>query len=228
MARPTIYCSIDLQGEPDQIDALKARCLRMRDDALSFDFSTLVPPPPEIVMIDSTAISPALYATAFVALHDAGSDPRVFDERVQSCLTRARRMYFGDQDVDFETLSAQIAKAGQTTGRDLLADGRLYLAALERTGVLTALEWRQEFWGTPDNATGFDCLGNRSGFTTFCFETKDSSPTPIFKALASAFPGLRGEVVCGEDEVWVFSGRIEDGALFVVTDENEVSAAPEP
>ena len=213
MARPSVSCSLTLLGPQDQIDAFKARCLRERDGAPAFDFGALVPLPPEIAAIDRDDLCAPLYAAAFAVVKRIQPDPKAWttlSPATHDLMVRTARMLQGaGPDFSLDQIEKKLHEAGDRPGRDLLADGQLYLAALEKHGVLTALEWRDEHWGVPFNATDVELIEDRPGALSFSFETKSAPPTPIFTAIARAFPGLQGEAAAENADTWRYEATFK-------------------
>jgi hypothetical protein len=80
------------------------------------------------------------------------------------------------------------------------------LKARGETGCLDWYEWARRHWGTKWNAYDTSIVAESDTAIEFTFNTAWSFPTPVFDALAKAFPSLVFECWAFE-EGWMFAGE---------------------
>ena len=182
---------VHIGAEDEQMQNILKAIQRDGDVLGSFDFNKLIPMPAALSVVDGSvtdvAISAYIHqlrktdgAQASVDLVNAGL--AALEIRKRSILSRID-FHISDEAVD------EVAKFFDMSVEELCDLGRQYIENQEKYGAHTWYRWCSENWGTKWNAQDGSVV-SKDDPQCLIFDTANSSPRPIIRALSEKFPEI--------------------------------------
>lgn len=189
------------KGDDDQLAGfLMLHLWSRRSGGICFDFGTVIPMPPVVLLTDSREDGRLGLVALDVTLPASGaSRPKSLDEVLDERWARKARITTRDR------LLAHLERYRPGT---LEAAQRL-VACHRQTGCVDWHDWSVKHWGTERNAraTRFDGIDRKR--LTIDFRTAWSMPEPVLRALGLRHPQLRFEIAATDPvRHWAITGRV--------------------
>jgi len=174
-----VMAKIAVSGDPTSLASF-------RDQHLShgaFDFNSIIPTPPELMIEESSAPE-----TGYHALYGDWKIPA----KAWTWKAAAGKLGF---PFPLESRDQVIACINSYENPGFYFDGaEQYKMNMEKHGCFTWYGWCEKHWGTKSNAE--DAAVNDNGqLIEIRFASAYAFPAPVFKALSEAFPSLEFDIL---------------------------------